>query len=173
MQASDSQVCLENCLNTNGCVGFSFTEKSQTCRLKSNIEYFQYSPADMAGQACFRPPSYINMSHISRDDILVSESPILSMVMTPNSSLDCGMLSSGSNQSDSLNERFRREIFDEDSLEETPPVAPNIDFLLNPAKKSKRNEYEEIIMERLRHFFRDRNSSMLYPNLFRKGNNDP
>ena len=110
MQASDSQVCLENCLHTNGCVGFSFKEKSQTCRLKSNIEYFQYSPAELAGQACFRPPSYINMS-VSRDDVLVSESPILSMLMTSNSSLDCGMLNSGSNHSGSLNERFRREIF--------------------------------------------------------------
>ena len=97
------------------------------------------------------------------------------MVMRPNSSLDCGVLSSGSNHSGSLDERFRREIFEEDLLEDTPSVLPNIDFLLNPDKKSKKNEYEEIIMERLRHFFRDRNSSMLYPNLFRKGlnrNND-
>ena len=114
---------------------------------------------------------------VSRDDILVSESPILSMVMTSNSSLDCGMLSSVNNDSASLNQRSRRDISDEDSLiiEETPSVVPNIDFLLNPDKKSKRNEYEEVIMERLRHFFRDRNSSMLYPNLFRKGfcrNND-
>ena len=177
MQAADSQVCQENCLHTNGCVGFSFTGQTQTCRLKSNIEYFQYSPADLAGQACFRPASYINITAVSREDILVSESPILSMVMTPNTSLDCDMLSSGSNHSDSHNERFRREIFPEDSLEDSPPEpeVPNIDFLLNPDKKSKKNEYEEIIMERLRHFFRDRNSSMLYPNLFRKGlnrNND-
>ena len=160
MQASESQVCLENCLRTNGCVGFSFTEKSENCFLKSNIEYFQYERGMVSGQACFRPSSYINLT-VSSDDVLVSESPILSLVMSPNSSLDCGMLT---NTEDG---RLKREIIEEESLEDSPPLMPNIDFLLNPEKRLKRNDYEQLVMKRLLNFFQDRNSSMLYPNLFR------
>ena len=44
---------------------------------------------------------------------------------------------------------------------------PNIDFLLNPGKKEKREDYEGYVMKRLLSFFEERNSSMLYPNLFR------
>ena len=159
LQASQSQVCLESCLHTNGCVGFSFTEKSGNCLLKSNIQYFQYERGSVSGQACFRPMSYTNMS-VSKDDILVSESQVRSLMMSPNSSLDCGILSMAET------ERDKREI-QEDLLEDSPPSLPNIDFLLNPRKKLKRNDYEELVMKRLLSFFQDRNSSMLYPNLFR------
>ena len=166
MQAPESQVCLASCLHTNGCVGFSFTEKSQRCLLKSNIDYFQYERGSVSGQACFRPESYTNMS-VSQEDILVSESPIRSLMMSPNSSLDCGMLNSDSEES--LPQRSKRESQQEKVLEDSPHSLPNIDFLLNPEKKVRRNDYEELVMKRLLNFFQDRNSSLLYPNLFRKG----
>lgn len=160
LQASETQACLESCLHTAGCVGFSFTEKSRSCLLKSNIEYFQYERGSVSGQACFRPMSFTNMS-VSKDDVLVSESPVRSLMMSPNSSLDCGILSM------EQNERDKREIEEELLLADSPPSLPNIDFLLNPQKKLKRNDYEELVMKRLLSFFQDRNSSMLYPNLFR------
>ena len=105
----------------------------------------------------------------------VSESPILSMVMTQNSSAECEMLAS--NQSEPghpARGRSRRAAGEAEDGGDTADTAdtgdasmPNIDFLLNPGKKEKREDYEGYVMKRLLSFFEERNSSMLYPNLFR------
>ena len=76
--------------------------------------------------------------------------------MTQNSSLQCEMLT------DHQDTRRKRDI-----EEETVDKLPNIDFLLNPKKKERREEYEDHVMMRLMNFFEERNSSILYPNLFR------
>ena len=102
----------------------------------------------------------------------VSESPILSMVMTQNSSAECEMLAS--NQSEpghparGRSRRTAGEAEDGGDMADTGDASmPNIDFLLNPGKKEKREDYEGYVMKRLLSFFEERNSSMLYPNLFR------
>ena len=94
----------------------------------------------------------------------------MSMVMSQNSSLECEMLTS-------FNETLEDETDEDESsrskrdtmaeINEAGNRMPNIDFLLNPKKQGKRNEYEGYVMSRLMNFFEERNSSMLYPNLFR------
>ena len=44
--------------------------------------------------------------------------------------------------------------------------APNIDILINPDMKKLRIEYEQHAMNKLKNFFKDRNSTKIYPNLF-------
>ena len=97
------------------------------------------------------------------------------MVMTQNSSAECEMLAS--NQSEPghpARGRSRRTAGEAEDGGDTADTAdtgdasmPNIDFLLNPGKKEKREDYEGYVMKRLLSFFEERNSSMLYPNLFR------
>ena len=106
--------------------------------------------------------------------LTVSESPILSMVMTQNSSAECEMLASNQTEPGHTARRSRRaagEAEDGGNTADTADTAdrsmPNIDFLLNPGKKEKREDYEGYVMKRLLSFFEERNSSMLYPNLFR------
>ena len=43
---------------------------------------------------------------------------------------------------------------------------PNIDILINPDMKKLRMEYEQHAMNKLKNFFKDRNSTKIYPNLF-------
>ena len=96
----------------------------------------------------------------------VSESPILSIVMTQNTSTECDMLSaSNETLGDDGVDRSKRDADTEEGGE--TGASPNIDFLLNPGKKRQREDYEGYIMTRLVNFFEERNSSMLYPNLFR------
>ena len=94
----------------------------------------------------------------------------MSMVMSQNSSLECEMLTSfNETLEDETDEdessRSKRDTMTE--INEGENRMPNIDFLLNPKKQGKRNEYEGYVMRRLMNFFEERNSSMLYPNLFR------
>ena len=94
----------------------------------------------------------------------------MSMVMSQNSSLECEMLTSfNETLEDDTDEdesgRSKRDTMAE--INEGGNRMPNIDFLLNPKKQGKRNEYEGYVMSRLMNFFEERNSSMLYPNLFR------
>ena len=98
--------------------------------------------------------------------ILVSESPILSIVMTQNTTAECEMLGASNETLGDQGERDKREA-ETEQIGEAGNQAPNIDFLLNPGKKRQREEYEGYIMRRLVNFFEERNSSMLYPNLFR------
>ena len=100
--------------------------------------------------------------------LTVSESPILSMVMTQNSSAECEMLASNQTEPGHTARRRRRAAGEaEDGGNTADRSMPNIDFLLNPGKKEKREDYEGYVMKRLLSFFEERNSSMLYPNLFR------
>ena len=103
--------------------------------------------------------------------LTVSESPILSMVMTQNSSAECEMLASNQTEPGHTARRRRRAAGEAEDGGNTADTAdrsmPNIDFLLNPGKKEKREDYEGYVMKRLLSFFEERNSSMLYPNLFR------
>ena len=91
------------------------------------------------------------------------------MVMTKNSSLECEMLSNNNETHDETldgdNKRAKRDTDSEGSGSRR--TMPNIDFLLNPHKQGRREEYENHVLERLMSFFEERNSSMLYPNLFR------
>ena len=160
-KSQNKTACYDACIQTPGCVGYSQSTKMQSCVLKSNIEYFQYLEGVYSGEACYTPETYTNAS-ISLDNILVSESPILSMVMTPNSTMECEML----NTNVTSEERTRRstEKLSENVNTKSPP---NIDFLLNPGMQRKRDDYEEKVMKRLKNFFAERNSTLLYPNLFR------
>ena len=104
--------------------------------------------------------------------LTVSESPILSMVMTQNSSAECEMLASNQTEpGHTARRRSRRAAGEAEDGGNTADTAdrsmPNIDFLLNPGKKEKREDYEGYVMKRLLSFFEERNSSMLYPDLFR------
>ena len=96
----------------------------------------------------------------------MSESPILSIVMTQNTSAECEMLGA-SNETLGLGAERERSKREAEQGGEDGDQAPNIDFLLNPRKKRQREEYESYIMRRLVNFFEERNSSVLYPNLFR------
>ena len=162
-KSTNQTMCLESCTQTPGCVGYSQSDKLQSCSLKANIEYFQYLEGVYSGEACYTPNSYTNAS-ISTDNILVSESPILSMVMTPNSTMECQML----NDNGTDDGRVRRNT-EKKKIDEKADIKslPNIDFLLNPRMRQKRDEYEEKVMTRLKNFFAERNSTLLYPNLFR------
>ena len=91
----------------------------------------------------------------------VSKSPVMSLVMTSQADVDCGELKS--NISSSVQMRSKRGLNDKIRAE-TPP---NIDILINPDLREEREEYEEYVMNKLKNFFKDRNSTKIYPNLFR------
>ena len=101
------------------------------------------------------------------------------------SSMDCELLSTEANESESREEK--KKEWDEAENEtggskkvkrsaglpgKTRPgqvnaTAPNIDILINPSQKKKREEYVGVVMNKLRDFFKDKNSTLIYPNLFR------
>ena len=101
------------------------------------------------------------------------------------SSMDCELLSAEASESE-LREEKKKEA-DEAENEtggskkvkrsaglpgKTRPgqvnaTAPNIDILINPSQKKKREEYVGVVMNKLRDFFKDKNSTLIYPNLFR------
>ena len=161
-KCSSSETCLKACTETEGCVGYSQSDKLKVCVLKANIEYFQEADRVTSGQACYRPPTFTNIS-LTEDNFLVSKSPIMSMVLTSEPTIDCEDL--GNNKTNIS--RKKRGINLSKDLELELDNPPNIDFLLNPKLKGKREEYEEYVMNKLRNFFKDRNSTQIYPNLFR------
>ena len=160
-KCSSSLNCLNECTKTEGCVGYSQSDKLKICVLKSNIEYFQESDRVTSGQACFQPPTYTNFT-LSPSNFLVSKSPIMSMVLTSEATVDCEALANNE-----TNERAKRDANLSDNFELDLDNPPNIDFLLNPQLKGKREEYEHYVMNKLRNFFKERNSTQIYPNLFR------
>ena len=153
-------------------------------------------------QACFVPPTYSNIS-FSTSDVLVSSSPVQSLLHSPNTSADCSMLGhrqegqgkegqegeegqgksegkeggevkedgedgkDGEDKKDREGKaRVKRGVKDSgEASSETS--SPNIDLLLNPDLKAKREEYVGFVMDKLKNFFKDRNSTLIYPNLFR------
>ena len=153
--------CISLCLETEGCVGYSYSLKMRLCFAKGSIEQFQEAEGFTSGRACFRPSTFSNssilMSDSSKTVIQASKSPVMSLVMSSEPELDCNLL----NTSDET--RSKRGLNEKIELE----AAPNIDILINPELKSKREEYEQYVMNKLRNFFKDRNSTKIYPNLFR------
>ena len=109
-----------------------------------------------------------------------------SLLMNPEtSSMDCELLSTEANESESREEK-KKEWDDAENETggskkvkrsaglpgKTRPgqvnaTAPNIDILINPSQKKKREEYVGVVMNKLRDFFKDKNSTLIYPNLFR------
>ena len=102
--------------------------------------------------------------------------------MSPDtSSVDCEMLSdegtkeenAQKHESDEIKlaekeERVKRsENNPTTSGHQSNATAPNIDILINPSQKKKREEYVGLVMNKLRDFFKDKNSTLIYPNLFR------
>ena len=65
------------------------------------------------------------------------------------------------------NERVKRSETNPASGHQPNATAPNIDILINPGQKKKREEYVGLVMNKLRDFFKDKNSTLIYPNLFR------
>ena len=97
--------------------------------------------------------------------------------MSPDtSSVDCEMLSNeggkekGNEESDEK-ERVKRSGGGQNNPttghQPNNATAPNIDILINPSQKKKREEYVGLVMNKLRDFFKDKNSTLIYPNLFR------
>ena len=99
--------------------------------------------------------------------------------MSPDtSSVDCEMLSDEGGKEEKKEESDEKEKSDEKERvkrsEKNPAsghqpnaTAPNIDILINPSQKKKREEYVGLVMNKLRDFFKDKNSTLIYPNLFR------
>ena len=103
-----------------------------------------------------------------------------SLLMSPDtSSVDCEMLSdegtkeenAQKHKSDEIEvaekERVKRSQNNPTSGHQSNATAPNIDILINPSQKKKREEYVGLVMNKLRDFFKDKNSTLIYPNLFR------
>ena len=105
--------------------------------------------------------------------------PLQSLLMSPDtSSVDCEMLSDEGGKEEKKEESDEKEKSDEKERvkrsEKNPAsghqpnaTAPNIDILINPSQKKKREEYVGLVMNKLRDFFKDKNSTLIYPNLFR------
>ena len=99
--------------------------------------------------------------------------------MSPDtSSVDCEMLSdeggkeektekSDEKEKSNEKERVKRSEKNVGSGHQPNATAPNIDILINPGQKKKREEYVGLVMNKLRDFFKDKNSTLIYPNLFR------
>ena len=120
------------------------------------MRLFQPSSNSTAGVACFLPPTYSNLT-LSPSSTLVSSSPVQSLLMSPHTATDCAVFSGGK-------EEVRRRRSPE---EQTNSSRPNIDFLLNPRLESRRTDYVSRVIEKLKTFFKDRNSTLIYPHLFR------
>ena len=109
-----------------------------------------------------------------------------SLLMNPEtSSMDCELLSTEANESESREEKKKEADEAENETGGSKKVkrsaglpgktrpgqvnatAPNIDILINPSQKKKREEYVGVVMNKLRDFFKDKNSTLIYPNLFR------
>ena len=92
--------------------------------------------------------------------------------MSPDtSSVDCEMLSDegGKEEGKEEKERVKRSGAggEKNPTQPNNATAPNIDILINPSQKKKREEYVGLVMNKLRDFFKDKNSTLIYPNLFR------
>ena len=99
--------------------------------------------------------------------------------MSPDtSSVDCEILTDEGPREEKENseksknqekEREKRSPGKNPTTGHHPPnaTAPNIDILINPSQKKKREEYVGLVMNKLRDFFKDKNSTLIYPNLFR------
>ena len=100
--------------------------------------------------------------------------------MSPDtSSVDCEMLSDEGTKEENAQkhkndeievaekERVKRSQNNPTSGHQSNATAPNIDILINPSQKKKREEYVGLVMNKLRDFFKDKNSTLIYPNLFR------
>ena len=74
---------------------------------------------------------------------------------------------SDENDKSDANERVKRSETNPASGPQPNATAPNIDILINPGQKKKREEYVGLVMNKLRDFFKDKNSTLIYPNLFR------
>ena len=101
------------------------------------------------------------------------------------SSMDCELLSAEASESESRKEKKKEGDEAENKTAWSKKVkrsaglpgktrpgqvnatAPNIDILINPSQKKKREEYVGVVMNKLRDFFKDKNSTLIYPNLFR------
>ena len=118
-----------------------------------------------AGLACFRPPTYSSL-HLEAGSLLVSSSPVQSLLFSPNTSSDCHLL--GGQQEEGPAEQERGGRAKRSTAEKgSNTSAPNIDYLLNPSMRATREEYVDFVMTKLKNFFMDRNSTLIYPNLFR------
>ena len=162
--------CIESCKKTEGCVGYSYSHKSRLCFIKASIKYFQEAPEFTSGRACYQPPTYLNTSLLTsgsevKVNVAGSKSPVMSMVMSLQPELSCDDLKAENNltSNSSIVKRQKRGLNEKIKLE-TPP---NIDILINPEMKMKREEYEQYVMNKLKNFFKDKNSTKIYPNLFR------
>ena len=98
--------------------------------------------------------------------------------MSPDtSSVDCEMLSDEGGKEEEEKEKEEREEKErvkrsgaggqKNPTQPNNATAPNIDILINPSQKKKREEYVGLVMNKLRDFFKDKNSTLIYPNLFR------
>ena len=60
VKSADPSECVEVCLQTVDCVGFSFSHKHRLCFVKSSLEQFKEREGFTSGSACYRPPTYSN-----------------------------------------------------------------------------------------------------------------
>ena len=159
--------CISVCKKTESCVGFSYSHKARLCFIKASVKYFQEDPGSTSGSACYQPQTFLNRSLLEPGseitvNVAGSKSPVMSMVMSLQPELSCTDLNNGT-QNSPIVKRQKRGLNEKIKLE-TPP---NIDILINPEMKMKREEYEQYVMNKLKNFFKDKNSTKIYPNLFR------
>ena len=159
VKSPDPDDCVARCLETEDCVGFSFSHKHRLCFIKSSLEYFQEKEGFTSGRACYRPPTYSKFD-IQSVRAQVSQSPVMSLVLSSEPEMECETETESRNVT-----RARRAVSLTDKIKLENP--PNIDFLMNPSLEGKREEYKEYVSNKLKNFFKDRNSTKIYPNLFR------
>ena len=164
VRSADTAACVALCRAAPGCVGFSFSRGARLCFLKAEVKYVQAAAGVTAGRACYSPPSLSNSSvSAARASVAGARSPVMSAVMS-RPGVDCRLLQHGNSSQGTHNStRSRRGLNDQIRLDSPP----NIDILINPDLKYKREEYEHYVMNKLKNFFKTRNSTKIYPNLFR------
>ena len=159
VKSADPSDCVERCLETEDCVGYSFSHKHRLCFIKSSLEYFQEKEGFTSGRACYRPPTYSQFD-IQSVRAQVSQSPVMSLVLSSEPEMECEAETGSNNVT-----RAKRAVSLSEKIKLENP--PNIDFLMNPTLEGKREEYKEYVSNKLKNFFKDRNSTKIYPNLFR------
>ena len=157
--------CIDTCHKTEECHGFSYYHKQKLCFIKASVRHYQETEGVTSGRACYHPPTYVNTSLA---DVSVNapgaKSAVMSMVMMSEPELDCHLLTPEPETGNTSVSVRRKRGLNENLKLETPP---NIDILINPNLKNKREEYEQYVMNKLRNFFKGKNSTKIYPNLFR------
>ena len=160
VKCPESRDCVDICLKTEDCVGYSFSHKNRLCFVKSSLEYFTEREGFTSGHACYRPPTYSTFD-VSSATTQVSQSPVMSLVLSSQPQMECD---TDTDNAENVTRHKRTASLSEKMKLENPP---NIDFLMNPTLQGKRKEYEQYVINKLRNFFQDRNSTKIYPNLFR------